>query len=223
MNVLVVDDDERVRNLMRRALRLEGHAVVTAADGEEALRDVRDAEPDLVILDVMLPGIDGLEVCRRLRTVSRAPVLMLTARDTVPDRVQGLDSGADDYVVKPFDLDEILARVRALARRILPEQPSQLRLADLTLDPDTREVWRDGQRLALTPKEFDLLELLLRHPRQVLSRDLISERVWGYKYEGESNVIDVCVKYLREKLEAGGRARLVQTVRGVGYAVREES
>ena len=222
MRVLVVDDDERVRNLMRRALRLEGHSVITAGDGEAALHDARDAEPDLVILDVMLPGIDGLEVCRRLRSVSNVPILMLTARDTVPDRIQGLDSGADDYVLKPFDLDEILARVRALARRIQPEQPAPLRFAGLSLDPDTREAWRDGQRLSLTPKEFELLELLLRHPRQALTRDLISERVWGYRYEGESNVIDVCVKYLREKIEASGGPRLIQTIRGVGYALREE-
>jgi two-component system response regulator MprA len=222
MRVLVVDDDERVRNLMRRALRLEGHSVITAGDGEEALHDARDAEPDLVILDVMLPGIDGIEVCRRLRAVSKVPILMLTARDTVPDRIEGLDSGADDYVVKPFDLDEILARVRALARRVQPEAPAPLRFADLTLDPDTHEAWRAGQRLSLTPKEFELLELLLRHPRQALSRDQISERVWGYSYEGESNVIDVCVKYLREKLEAAGHPRLIQTIRGVGYALREE-
>lgn len=222
MKVLVVDDDERVQNLMRRALRLEGHVVTTASDGEEALADVRDSDPDLVILDLMLPGVDGLEVCRRLRAVSTVPIMMLTARDTVPDRVKGLDSGADDYVVKPFDLDEILARVRALGRRIQPDQNDALRLADLMLNPDTREAWRGSQKLSLTPKEFDLLELLIRHPRQVLSRESISERVWGYDYEGESNVIDVCVKYLREKLEAGGRPRLVQTVRGIGYALREE-
>lgn len=222
MRVLVVDDDERVRNLMRRALRLEGHSVTTAGDGEEALHDARDSEPDLVILDVMLPGIDGIEVCRRLRSVSSVPILMLTARDTVPDRIQGLDSGADDYVVKPFDIDELLARVRALARRIQPEQPAPLRFAELALDPETREAWRGDQRLSLTPKEFQLLELLIRHPRQALTRDLICERVWGYSYEGESNVIDVCVKYLREKLEGGGAPRLIQTIRGVGYALREE-
>ncbi len=222
MHVLVVDDDERVRNLMRRALRLEGHQVTEAADGEAALHELHNAEPDLVILDVMLPGIDGIEVCRRLRSVSEAPVLMLTARDTVPDRVQGLDSGADDYVVKPFDLDELLARVRAFGRRARAEKPPTLRFAGLTLDPSTREAWRGERKLALTPREFELLELFLRHPRQALTRELISDRVWGYDYDGESNVIDVCVKYLREKLEAGGEPRLIQTVRGVGYALREE-
>jgi len=222
VHVLVVDDDERVRNLMRRALRLEGYRVTEAADGEAALHELREAEPDLIILDVMLPGIDGIEVCRRLRSVSETPVLMLTARDTVPDRVQGLDSGADDYVVKPFDLDELLARVRAFGRRARAEKPQTLRFAGLTLDPGTREAWRDERKLALTPREFELLELFLRHPRQALPRELISDRVWGYDYEGESNVIDVCVKYLREKLEAGGAPRLIQTVRGVGYALREE-
>lgn len=222
MHVLVVDDDERVRNLMRRALRLEGYRVTEAADGETALQELRDAEPDLVILDVMLPGIDGIEVCRRLRSVSEAPVLMLTARDTVPDRVQGLDSGADDYVVKPFDLDELLARVRAFGRRARSERPRPLRFAGLALDPGTREAWRDERKLALTPREFELLELFLRHPRQALTRELISDRVWGYDFEGESNVIDVCVKYLREKLEVGDAPRLIQTVRGVGYALREE-
>jgi two-component system response regulator MprA len=222
VHVLVVDDDERVRNLMRRALRLEGYQVTEAADGEAALHELREAEPDLVILDVMLPGIDGIEVCRRLRSVSEAPVLMLTARDTVPDRVQGLDSGADDYVVKPFDLDELLARVRAFGRRARAEKPQALRFAGLTLDPGTREACRGERKLALTPREFELLELFLRHPRQALTRELISDRVWGYGYDGESNVIDVCVKYLREKLEAGGEPRLIQTVRGVGYALREE-
>ena len=227
MRILVVDDDERIQNLMRRALHLEGHTVIAAADGESALHELRDAEPDLVILDLMLPDIDGLEVCRRLRAVSGVPVLMLTARDTVPDRVQGLDSGADDYVVKPFDLDEILARVRAFGRRARPdpgrpESCSLLRFDDLTLNPETHEAWRGDQKLALTPKEFDLLALLLRHPRQVLSRETICERVWGYQYEGESNVIDVCIKYLREKIEACGRPRLIQTIRGIGYALRNE-
>ncbi|HLZ72706.1 MAG TPA: response regulator transcription factor [Dehalococcoidia bacterium] len=222
MHVLVVDDDERVRNVMRRALRLEGHRVSEAADGEAALRNLREADPDLVILDLRLPGIDGIEVCKRLRSVSEVPVLMLTARDTVPDRVQGLDSGADDYVVKPFDLDELLARVRAFGRRARAEQPAALRFAGLTLDPGTREAWRGERKLALTPREFDLLELFLRHPRQALTRELISDRVWGYECDFESNVIDVCIKYLREKLEAGAELRLIQTVRGIGYALREE-
>ncbi|MCX6020967.1 MAG: response regulator transcription factor [Chloroflexi bacterium] len=211
MRILVVDDDERLVRVLRRALMLEGYDVDVAADGRQALLAVRDTAPDLVVLDVGLPQVDGLEVCRRIRKTGNLPVLMLTARETVPDRVKGLDSGADDYMVKPFDLDELLARVRAL-----------LRYGGVALNPATREASRNERRLDLTPKEFELLELFLRNPRQALSRELISDRVWGYAYEGESNVIDVCVKHLREKLEEGQAPRLVQTIRGVGYALREE-
>lgn len=222
MRVLVVDDDERLVNVIRRALVFEGYDVETAFDGKQALNRARDTNPDLVILDVMLPELDGLEVCRRIRKASAVPVLMLTARETVPDRVQGLDSGADDYMVKPFAVDELLARVRALLRRSAAAAEETLRYADVTLNPATREAVRAGKRLDLTPKEFDLLELFLRNPRQALSREQISDRVWGYSYEGESNVIDVCVKHLREKLEEHGGQRLVQTIRGIGYALREE-
>ncbi|TMC59339.1 MAG: response regulator transcription factor, partial [Chloroflexi bacterium] len=179
-------------------------------------------QPDLVILDLMLPGIDGFEVCKRLRAADDVPILMLTARDAVTDKVKGLDSGADDYLTKPFNFDELVARVRALLRRRRPADQAVLRYADLTLDQSTREVRRGSRKIELTTKEFDLLELFLQHPRQVLTRDVIYERIWNYDFGGESNIIEVYIRYLRGKLEAGGELRLIQTVRGVGYALREE-
>ncbi len=220
--ILVVEDDRRIRDLLRRGLIFEGYTVVTAEDGENALRQAREAEPDAVILDLMLPGMDGLEVCRRLRNASNVPILMLTARDTVPDRVTGLDAGADDYMVKPFAFDELLARLRAIFRRHRAEVTTDtVRYADVTLNPRTRQVFRAGEEIQLTAKEFDLLELFMRHPNQVLTRELIYEHIWDYDFGGESNIIEVYVRYLRTKLENNSRTRLIQTIRGVGYAIRE--
>lgn len=220
--ILVVEDDRRIRDLLRRGLIFEGYTVDTAEDGEEALRIARENPPEGVILDLMLPGIDGLEVCRRLRNASNVPILILTARDTVADRVEGLDAGADDYLVKPFAFDELLARLRALFRRHRMESAPEIHeYADLTLDPRTRQVFRGGDEIHLTAKEFDLLEFFIRHPNQVLTREMIYEHIWEYDFGGESNIIEVYVRYLRTKLEAGDRSRLIQTVRGVGYALRE--
>ncbi len=220
--ILVVEDDRRIRDLLRRGLIFEGYNVELAEDGETALRLTRENEPDAVILDLMLPGMDGLEVCRRLRNASSVPILMLTARDTVPDRVTGLDAGADDYMVKPFAFDELLARLRALFRRHRVEVATDaVRYADVTLNPRTRQVFRDKDEIQLTAKEFDLLELFMRHPNQVLTRELIYEHIWNYDFGGESNIIEVYVRYLRTKLEGNGRSRLIQTIRGVGYAMRE--
>ncbi|MFH1647357.1 MAG: response regulator transcription factor [Chloroflexota bacterium] len=221
MRILVVDDDPEIVSFVRRGLAYEGYTVDTAADGREALAKARDMAPDLVVLDIMMPGTDGLEVARRLREGSDIPIIMLTAKGTVADKVTGLESGADDYLVKPFAFDELLARVRALLRRRQPREGEALRFGDLSLDTATREVRRGGGLIELTAQEFDLLELFLRHPRQVLKRDLIYERIWGYNFEGESNVIEVYVRYLRSKLEAGGRPRLIHTVRGVGYVLKE--
>ncbi|HJX12790.1 MAG TPA: response regulator transcription factor [Dehalococcoidales bacterium] len=221
MRILVVDDDPEIVSFVRRGLAYEGYTVDTAADGREALAKARDVAPDLVVLDIMMPGTDGFEVARRLREGSDIPIIMLTAKGTVADKVTGLDSGADDYLVKPFAFDELLARVRALLRRRQPREGETLRFGDLSLDTATREVRRGGGLIELTAQEFHLLELFLRHPRQVLKRDLIYERVWGYNFEGESNVIEVYVRYLRSKLEAGGRPRLIHTVRGVGYVLKE--
>jgi len=223
MKILVVDDERAVRESLRRALELEGYEIELAADGREALYRLEgDAEPDAMILDVLMPGIDGLEVCRRVRgTGSRLPVLMLTARAEVEDRVEGLDAGADDYVTKPFALDELLARVRALLRRTADEGTELVRFADLELDPATREVKRNGRPIDLTRTEFALLELFMRNPRQVLTRTIIFERVWGYDFGYASNSLDVYIGYLRRKTEADGESRLIQTVRGVGYALRE--
>ena len=224
MKVLVVDDEPGIRDSLGRALRLEGYDVATAQDGADALEQLRTSgEPDALVLDVLMPNVDGLEVCRLLRSKgSRLPVLMLTARSGVADRVAGLDAGADDYVVKPFALEELLARLRALLRRTSPDGTGVLRFADLELDPGTREVHRGGERIDLTRTEFALLELFLRNPRQVLTRSIIFERVWGYDFGYGSNSLDVYIGYLRRKTEAGGRPRLIQTVRGVGYALREQ-
>jgi two-component system response regulator MprA len=224
MRVLVVDDERAVRDSLRRALELEGYDVALAADGEEALeRLAQNGEPDAVVLDILMPRMDGLEVCRRLRREGhRLPVLMLTARDEVENRVAGLDAGADDYVTKPFALEELLARLRALLRRTTSGSGEVLRFADLELDPKTREVRRAGEPIELTRTEFSLLELFLLNPRQVLTRSVIFERVWGYDFGFSSNSLDVYIGYLRRKTEAGGRPRLIQTVRGVGYALREK-
>jgi two-component system, OmpR family, response regulator MprA len=223
VKILVVDDERAVRESLRRALELEGYEIELAADGREALdRLEADSQPDALILDVLMPGVDGLEVCRRLcRSGSRLPVLMLTARDAVENRVAGLDAGADDYVTKPFALEELLARIRALLRRTTDGAGETLRFADLELDPGTRVVRRDGELIELTRTEFSLLELFLRNPRQVLTRSIIFERVWGYDFGYGSNSLDVYVGYLRRKTEAGAKPRLIHTVRGVGYALRE--
>ena len=221
MRILVVDDDPEILSFLKRGLAYDGYEVDTAKDGTEALAKARDIEPDLVVLDVMMPGLDGMEVSKRLRQASDTPILMLTAKGTVADRVAGLDSGADDYLIKPFAFDELLARVRALLRRSQPKEGDVLRFGDLSLDTATREVRRAAEVIDLTVQEFDLLELFMRHPRQVLSRDRIYARVWGYDFGGESNVIEVYVSYLRSKLEAGGKSRLIHTVRGVGYVLRD--
>jgi two-component system, OmpR family, response regulator MprA len=222
VKILVVDDERAVRESLRRALELEGYEIDLAENGEEALRRIQSQpEPDAVILDVLMPGVDGLEVCRRLRgTGSRLPVLMLTARVEVENRVAGLDAGADDYVTKPFALDELKARLRALLRRTTNGAGDVLRFADLELDPGTREVRRGGEPIELTRTEFSLLELFMRNPRQVLTRSVIFERVWGYDFGYASNSLDVYIGYLRRKTEARGKPRLIHTVRGVGYALR---
>jgi two-component system response regulator MprA len=219
--ILIIEDDEAIVRVLRRSLAYEGYTVDAAYDGETGLNLARDAHPDLVILDWMLPGMDGLEVCQRLRGGGNIPILMLTAKDTVQDRVQGLDAGADDYMVKPFQLDELLARVRALLRRTQPERIPVLSFGDMTLDTSTRLAMRKGRTISLTAKEYDLLELFLRHPRQVLTREMIFDRVWGYDFGGESNVLDVYIRYLRQKLELEGETRLIHTVRGVGYVLRD--
>jgi two-component system response regulator MprA len=221
--LLVVDDEPALRETLVRAFVVEGYEVETAADGEEAVAAVEELRPDLVVLDVLMPRVDGITACRRLRALGdRTPVLMLTARDAVGDRVAGLDAGADDYVVKPFALDELLARVRALLRRTGAETSERLHFVDLVLDTGTREVYRGERRIELTRTEFALLELFLRNPRQVLPRTLIFERVWDYDFGPTSNALEVYVGYLRRKTEAAGEPRLVHTVRGVGYALREE-
>jgi len=219
----VVDDERAVRESLRRALELEGYDVELAPDGRAALErlEAKNDQPDAVVLDVLMPGPDGLEVCRRLRKAG-VPVLMLTARDEVESRVAGLDAGADDYVTKPFALEELLARLRALLRRTSTTTGEPLRFADLELNPGTREVRRGGEPIELTRTEFSLLELFLLNPRQVLTRSVIFERVWGYDFGFASNSLDVYIGYLRRKTEAGGKPRLIQTVRGVGYALREQ-
>ena len=223
MKILVVDDERAVRESLRRALELEGYEIELADDGIAALEALEaNGEPDAMILDVLMPGLDGLEVARQLRRGgSRLPILMLTARVEVDDRVAGLDAGADDYVTKPFALDELLARVRALLRRTHEDGTDKLGFADLELDPGTREVTRGGDSIDLTRTEFSLLELFMRNPRQVLTRSVIFERVWGYDFGFGSNSLDVYIGYLRRKTEAGGKPRLIQTVRGVGYALRQ--
>jgi two-component system response regulator MprA len=222
--VLVIDDDEKITSMLRRSLAFEGYSVMTANNGTDGLRQMMAAEPDLIILDVMMPHMDGWEVCRRVReSGSSVPILMLTARDEVADRVKGLDLGADDYLVKPFALEELLARVRSLLRRSAEKteaKPNRLQVDDLTLDLDTREVFRDGHLIELTTKEFELLHLFMQNPKRVLSRDTIMEKIWGYDYSGESNVLEVYIALLRQKLEEHGGKRIIQTVRGAGYVLR---
>ena len=221
MRILAIDDDPEILSVIRRGLAYEGYTVDTAADGTEALTKAREREPDLVILDIMMPEIDGIEVAKRLRKGGDVPILMLTAKGTVADKVVGLESGADDYLVKPFAFDELLARVKALLRRRQPGEGEVLRFSDLSLNTATREVKRGNEFIELTAQEFTLLELFMRHPRQVLKRDIVYEKVWGYNFEGISNVIEVYIRYLRSKLEAGDRTRLIHTVRGVGYVLKE--
>ncbi len=222
--ILIVDDDRKITDMLRRTLAYEGYRVATAADGHEALAKVQSERPDLVILDWLMPGLDGISVAKQLRTVESVPILMLTARDAVEHRIEGLDSGADDYLPKPFAPEELLARIRSLLRRVESDSPQKpLSYADLYLNPLTRESRRGNRRFDLTPKEFDLLQHLMRHPRQVLSRDRILQDVWGYDFDGHANVLEVYIGYLRAKTEADGEPRLIQTVRGVGYVLREGS
>ncbi len=222
--ILVVDDDEEIRTALQRLLALEGYVVSTAADGETALKSVAARFPDLVVLDVMMRGLDGFEVCRRLRTAdARLCIILLTARDAVPDRVTGLEIGADDYVVKPFAFPELLARIRGCLRRQDGPEQKELRFADVRMDLAAHEVWRGEHQIALTATEYDLLRLFLLNPRQVLSRERIYEGVWGYEFAGESKVIEVYVSQLRQKLETGDKPRLLHTIRGAGYVLREDS
>lgn len=225
-HVLIIDDDEKIISMLKRALAFEGYRVSTAMDGHAGLQQLAQRTPDLVILDVMMPHLDGWEVCRRIReSGSTVPILMLTAKDDISSRVTGLDIGADDYLVKPFALEELLARIRALLRRNAHSggayEPSrQLKFLDLVMDPDSREVYRQGRRIELTAKEFELLHLFMQNPRRVLSRDTIMEKIWGYDYSGESNVLEVYINLLRQKLEEQGEKRIIQTVRGAGYVLR---
>jgi two-component system, OmpR family, response regulator len=220
VRVLVVEDEVKMARAIRRGMEQEGYAVDTALDGDEGLHMVIENDYDAIVLDVMLPGIDGFEVCRRLRARGRwAPVLMLTARDTVPDRIEGLDAGADDYLVKPFAFGELLARLRALIRRGAVERPAVLQVGDLVLDPAAHSVTRAMRQVELSAREFALLEFLMRHPGEVVSRTAILEHVWDYNYDGLSNVVDVYVGYLRRKLEQPFGRTLIRTVRGVGYAL----
>ncbi|MDY6784040.1 MAG: response regulator transcription factor [Cyanobacteriota bacterium] len=222
--ILVVEDEAKLARLLELELKYEGYTVIVAADGVSGLAAARESNPDLAILDWMIPGISGIEICRRLRqTGSKIPILMLTAKDEVGDRVAGLDAGADDYMIKPFSVEELLARVRAHLRRSQEEDSDSIQFADLRLNRSTREVYRGDRAIELTAKEFDLLEYLLSHPKQVLTRDRILERVWGYDFMGDSNIIEVYIRYLRLKLERDRECRLIQTVRGVGYVLREPS
>ena len=219
--ILVVEDEEQLAKFVQLELGYEGYEVTVANDGLSGLMAARDSEPDLVLLDWMMPGLTGVEVCRRLRaTGATMPVILLTAKDGIEDRVAGLDAGADDYVVKPFSIEELLARVRAHLRRNSSEGPEAFLFEDLSLNRQTREVKRGDRLIDLTAKEFDLLDYLISHPKQVLTRDRILEEVWGYDFMGDSNIIEVYIRYLRLKLEAEGESRLVQTVRGVGYVMR---
>lgn len=228
MKILVVDDDQAVRESLRRSLTFNGYTVVLAVDGEDGLEKIRSERPDLAVLDVMMPRLDGLEVCRELRSHGDdVPILLLTARDSVSERVAGLDAGADDYLPKPFALEELLARVRSLFRRaarpavVEGERTEPLTFEDLTLNPETRDVTRGERAISLTRTEFSLLELLMRNQRKVLSRNVILEEVWGYDFPTSGNALEVYIGYLRRKTEADGESRLIHTVRGVGYVLRE--
>ncbi|MCJ7694117.1 MAG: response regulator transcription factor [Anaerolineaceae bacterium] len=220
--VLVIEDDEEISRLLQRALIFEGYRVDVAADGTTGLVVALEHKPALIILDIMLPGIDGLEVCRRIRKLGDTPIIMVTAKEDVKDRVSGLDAGADDYMVKPFEIEELLARVRALLRRTVEDRPEVLTFADLTLDSNTRLATRGGRVITLTNKEFNLLDLFMRHPGQVMTREMIFDRVWDYDFGGESNVLDVYIRYLRQKLGEGGEPQLIYTVRSVGYVMRNQ-
>ena len=221
--ILIVDDDRKITDMLRRTLAYEGYRVATACDGNEALAKAQVERPDLVILDWLMPGPDGIAVARQLRAAGDVPILMLTARDAVEHRIEGLDSGADDYLAKPFAPEELLARIRSLLRRAAPDQLDKpLAYADLRLDPLSRETRRGDRGFELTPKEFDLLRYLMRYPRQVLSRDRLLQDVWGYDFDGHANVLEVYIGYLRAKTEAGGEPRLIHTVRSIGYVLREE-
>ncbi len=218
--ILVVDDDERLAAVVRDGLAHYGYAVDVTSDGPAALAAVRDNPPDLVVLDLMLPGLDGVEVCRRLHSMGGPPVIMLTARDAVAEKIAGLESGADDYLTKPFVLEELVARVRAVLRRHAPRAGAPLRVADLTLDAHSRQVMRGNRPIELTAREFDLLESLMQHAGQVLTHSALLEQVWGYNFEVESNAVKVYVAYLRQKLNAAGEPDLIHAVRGVGYVIR---
>ncbi|HZP97314.1 MAG TPA: response regulator transcription factor [Candidatus Limnocylindria bacterium] len=218
--VLVVDDDADLRDGLRRALSAEGYAIALASDGSEALARIRESPPDIVVLDILLPGIDGLEVCRRIRDAdARLPVLLLTAKDGATDQIAGLDAGADDYLVKPFSIGVLAARLRALLRRELPVG-EVLRYRDLELDTASRAARRGAREIHLTSTEFRLLAELLRHPERVLDKEWLTQRVWGYDFTGNYNVVEVYIRYLREKLEQGGECRLIHTLRGAGYVLR---
>ncbi|HET9495436.1 MAG TPA: response regulator transcription factor [Chloroflexia bacterium] len=221
MRILVVDDDPHIRETLKRYLTYEGYRVDLAEDGRQALNGMATEPADLVVLDVGLPDMDGLEVCRRIREADDVPIIMLTARGTLEDKVDGLDSGADDYITKPFEPEELSARIRALLRRKTP-QSQALRFGPIILDPAARQVTVDDRQVDLSSKEFDLLELMMRHPRQVLTRETFYDRIWGYDFSGESNILEVYIRYLRSKLEPVGAARYIQTVRGVGYVLRDD-
>ncbi len=219
--ILIIEDDEEILRVLNRVLTYEGYLVDTALTGKAGLLLASEQRPDLVILDLMLPNIDGLEVCRRLQKLGNQPILILTAKDSLEDQVKGLDSGADDYMVKPFEMDELLARIRALLRRTAADRIKFLEFEDLVLNSGTHRATRGDREIVLTAKEYDLLDLFMRHPRMVMSREVIFDKVWDYDFGGESNVLDVYIRYLRQKLEAGGEPRLIYTVRGVGYVMRE--
>ncbi len=219
--ILIIEDDEKILRLLQRALNYEGYNVVLATEGKSGLSLTQDQKPALIILDWMLPDMDGLEVCSKLNRMTTAPILMLTAKDQVEDKIKGFDSGADDYIVKPFDMDELFAHIRALLRRTAGDRVESLQLGDLVLDSKTHQAYRGERAIRLTAKEYDLLDLFLRHPGQVMTREMIFDRVWDYDFGGESNVLDVYIRYLRQKLEENGEPRLIYTLRGVGYVMRE--
>ena len=218
--ILIIEDDEAIVNVLRRSLQYEKYLVSAASDGESGLKAFRENKPDLVILDWMLPMMDGLEVCQRIRAFSDTPILMLTAKDTLQDRVKGLDVGADDYLVKPFQLEELLARIRALLRRLQQEKTAVPPYGDLNFGTGTRLASRKGQVINLTAKEYDILEMFMRHPNEVMTRDVIFERIWGYNIGEESNVLDVYMRYLRQKVDDNFEPKYLLTIRGVGYVLR---
>lgn len=219
--ILIVEDDEEILRVLNRVLTYEGYIVDTALTGKAGLTLAGEQRPDLVVLDLMLPNMDGLDVCRRLKKLGNQPILILSAKDTLEDQVKGLDTGADDYMVKPFEIEELLARIRALLRRTAADRIKVLEFEDLSLDSSTRRAKRGNREIVLTAKEYDLLDLFMRHPRQVMPREVIFDKVWDYDFGGESNVLDVYIRYLRQKLEEGGEQRLIYTIRGVGYVMRE--